>query len=310
MAWNEVNPGVERTVTLYSSVASSPPVILYQKPSRTSAALRTVDHSRADSRGCERPHLVGVAGVVAPVELDGVGLAGFGHPAIDLDLDGTRPGRLSTVALPSLGLIISRAVRGATRVPASKGAKRAPEERAELARPIEDEQDDDQPGHARRDAADDAVLQARSLTALSMSARATSLGGPVVDGAADDRSELLVVEIDPVDDAVLGAGQRFLDLAGGEIGIDAPRQRPDHGPAQVERRRHEIADQRQLPQARGQVPGPIDEHHEHGIGEGAGDEAENRGGEVEQTDGPFGAFKNPPFSGNSGSGTSRPQAMT
>ena len=59
------------------------------------------------------------------------------------------------------------------------------------------------------------------------------LGRALADGAADGSRQILTVQVQPVDDAVLGARQGALQLPGREIGIDAPRERQGHEHRQV-----------------------------------------------------------------------------
>ena len=72
------------------------------------------------------------------------------------------------------------------------------------------------------------------------------LGGALAERAVDGRRQLLPMQIDPVNDAVLGMRQLLLDLPGRVVGIDAQPQRAKDGEEQIDRTASQEAVQRQL----------------------------------------------------------------
>src|SRR5262249_40039435 len=79
----------------------------------------------------------------------------------------------------------------------------------------QDQQEQDETGHQSAGPA-----SAASADSLLEVGPGEVLRRLLAEGALHGGRQRLVVQIKPVDDAVLRAGQRLLDLAGGEVGID------------------------------------------------------------------------------------------
>src|SRR5262249_55749589 len=109
-------------------------------------------------------------------------------------------------------------------------------------------------------------------------------GGPLADGSLDGGGEFAFAQVEPVDDAVLGAGDDLLHLASGVVGIEPARQRQDQGERQVKCGNEKVAGEGELAEERGQLQGTIDDGHDQGKAEGDGTKAEQSSSYVEAAD--------------------------
>ncbi len=169
---------------------------------------------------------------------------------------------------------------------AGGGCAEGAEDAAELAeeRAEADAEEGDEEGDAahRREAA--GRPGAASADGLVGVGAGDGPGGALADRAADGRRQIRLAQIEPVDDAVLGVGNRPLQLAGREVRVDAPRQRQEHERGQVGRRRDQVNDQRGLADAGRQEQPAVEEGGGDGVGHRAGGEGEQGRGEVEGAD--------------------------
>ncbi len=114
---------------------------------------------------------------------------------------------------------------------------------------------------------------------------------PLGQGAADGWLERLVVQIDPVDDAVFGAGKLLLDLPGRVIRVDPHAQRANDREVKIDGAAGQERIKGELSAVLGQFQLTVAQHYAHDGNQGQGGEAEQSGRQVEKADAALSAGK-------------------
>ena len=91
------------------------------------------------------------------------------------------------------------------------------------------------------------------------------------------------MQVEPANDAVLGLGQRLLDLQGGIIRVQVPAEGPDQGQAEINRRDQYIRAERRLPNPCRHFKRAVHENHAQAVKQRQDGEAQERGSDVEQS---------------------------